>query len=66
MYIGNRYLEEFGKRLFIDIFGECLLDVVFNLCLKNEKVIKIFIDEIKFYLDKLLMLFEKRKYKIEI
>lgn len=65
VYIGNRYLEELGKRLFTDIFGERLLDVVLNPCLKNEKVTKIFIDEIKFHPDKLLMLLEKRKYKTE-
>lgn len=35
--LSDKYIDALGKRLFNDIFGERLLDVVLNPCLKNEK-----------------------------
>lgn len=48
IYIDDSYIDMFGKRFFIEIFGECFFDVVFNLDLKNEKVINVFIKELNF------------------
>lgn len=65
VYLGNEFAEELGKRLFTDIFGDHLLDVVLNPCLRNENVTKTFIDELKFHPEMLTMLLKTRKYKVE-
>lgn len=44
IYIEDNNIVDFVKRFFIEIFWECLLDVVFNFFFKNEKVIEIFIN----------------------
>lgn len=61
----DKYIGCFGKRLFIEIFGEYLLDVVLNFCLKNEKVRNVFVKELNFCLEKIKMLFEKKVFEIE-
>lgn len=65
IYFSNKYIFSFGNRFFLDIFGECLLDVVFNFCLRNKKVIEVFIKEIDDYLEKLKMLVERKEFEIE-
>lgn len=44
--LSDKYIVNFGKRLFMEIFGEYLLDVVFNFCMRNEKVRNIIIEEL--------------------
>lgn len=44
IYIEDKNIVDFVKRFFIEIFWECLLDVVFNFFFKSEKVIEIFIN----------------------
>eukprot|EP00105_Crassostrea_gigas_P043355 XP_019927503.1 PREDICTED: serine/threonine-protein phosphatase 6 regulatory ankyrin repeat subunit B-like [Crassostrea gigas] len=43
IYLSDRYMyiEELGKRLYTELFGERLVDVVLNPCLRNEEVIKV-------------------------
>lgn len=45
-YLCNRVKIDFGKWFFCVVFGKDLLDVVFNFCLKDEKVIEGFIYEL--------------------
>lgn len=65
IYLRDKHIDALGKRLFNDIFGEGLLDVVLNPCLKNEKVIKIFINELEHHPEKFEMLLEKKKLQID-
>lgn len=43
------------------MFGECLLDIIFNFCIKNDKVVKVIIKVLDRYLEKIKMLFKKIK-----
>lgn len=63
--LSDKYIDALGKRLFNDIFGERLLDVVLNPCLKNEKTIRIFMNELERNPEKLEMLLEKKKLQID-
>eukprot|EP00105_Crassostrea_gigas_P044629 XP_019928777.1 PREDICTED: ankyrin-1-like [Crassostrea gigas] len=65
IYLRDKHIDALGKRLFNDIFGERLLDVVLNPCLKNEKVINFFINELEHHPEKLEMLLEKKKLQID-
>lgn len=65
IYLKDNYIEAFGKRLFHELFGERLLDVILNPCLKNEKVIDIFINELKHHPEKLKLLLEKKKLQMD-
>lgn len=64
-YLCNRDKIDFGKWFFCVVFGKDLLDVVFNFCLRNKKVIEVFIKEIDDYLEKLKMLVERKEFEIE-
>lgn len=44
--LSDRHIDALEKRLFNEIFGERLLDVVLNPCLKNKDVINVFIKEL--------------------
>lgn len=63
--LGDKYIDCLGKRLFIEIFGEHLLDVVLNPCLKNEKVKNVFIKELNLHPEKIETLLEKNVLQIE-
>lgn len=65
IHLKDKYIESLAKRLFIDIFGERLLDVVLNPCLKNEKVIDFVINELENHLEKLSLLLEKKKLQFD-
>ncbi|XP_052710712.1 uncharacterized protein LOC128185077 [Crassostrea angulata] len=41
IYLSDRYIKELGERLYTELFGDRLLDVVLNPCLRNEKVIEV-------------------------
>lgn len=63
--LSEKYIDDLGKRLFDDIFGERMLDVVLNPCMENERVASIFIDKFKHNPDKLMKLLEKKQLHIE-
>lgn len=65
IHLSDEHIDALGKRLFNEIFGEHLLDVVLNNCLKNEKVIQIFINELKRHPEKIKMLLEKKSFQID-
>lgn len=65
IHLKDKYIEALGKRLFEDIFGDRLLDVVLNPCLKNKKMINIFINELKKCPGKLKQLLEKKKVQMD-
>lgn len=65
IYLNNTHIDALGKRLFNDIFGERLLDVVLNPCLKNKGVIDTFINELKRYPEKLKMLLDKKQLQVD-
>lgn len=65
IHLKDKYIESLAKRLFVDIFGERLLDVVLNPCLKNEKVIDVVINELEKHPEKLRLLLEKKKLQID-
>lgn len=64
IYINGSFVDTLGKRLFTDIFGERLIDVVLNPYLKNEKVTEVFKEEIS--PDKLSKLLHKNEIKFDI
>uniref|UniRef100_A0A8W8IKX2 Novel STAND NTPase 3 domain-containing protein n=1 Tax=Magallana gigas TaxID=29159 RepID=A0A8W8IKX2_MAGGI len=41
IYLSDKYIEKLGERLYTELFGERVVDVVLNPCLKNEKVIEV-------------------------
>lgn len=63
--LNDRYVDSLGKRLFIELFGESLLDVVLNPCLKNEKVRNVLINELYLHPEKNKMLLEKKVFQVE-
>lgn len=63
--LSDRYIDALGKRLFNEIFGERLLDVVLNPCLKNKDVINVFIQELINNPNSLNKLLEKQKLQID-
>lgn len=63
--LNDKYVDSLGKRLFIELFGERLLDVVLNPCLKNERVMNVLIKELDLYPDKNKMLLEKKVLQVE-
>lgn len=65
IYLSDQHIHYLGKRLFEDIFTEHLLDVVFNPCLKNEKIFRLFIEELHRQPEKIKMLLEKRKIQFD-
>lgn len=65
IYLTDKYIDPLGKRLFNEVFGDRLLDVVLNPCLRNEKVIQVFKHELERHPEKLTKLLEKKKIKID-
>uniref|UniRef100_K1QTQ8 Ankyrin-1 n=1 Tax=Magallana gigas TaxID=29159 RepID=K1QTQ8_MAGGI len=63
--LSDKYIANLGKRLFMEIFGEHLLDVVLNPCMRNEKVRNIIIEELNRNPEKYKMLLEKKVLQIE-
>lgn len=63
--LSDEYIFTLGKRLFNDIFGDRLLDVVLNPCINNEEISKVFIEELERHPEKLKMLLEKKKVQID-
>lgn len=64
IYLKHKH-NELGKRLFTDLFGEGLLDVVLNPCLRDDKVIKVFIEELEKHPEKLEMLLKTMTPQIQ-
>lgn len=65
IYLSDQHIHYLGKRLFDDIFTEHLLDVVCNPCLKNEKIVRLFIEELDRQPEKIIMLLEKKKIQFD-
>lgn len=65
IYLSDAYIDALGRRLFNDIFEDRLLDVVLNPCLKNEKVITFFINELERHPEKLRELLKKKQLPID-
>lgn len=65
IYLNDKYIDALGNRLFNEVFGDRLLEVVLNPCLRNEKVIQAFKNELESHPEKLTMLLEKKKIKID-
>lgn len=63
--LSDRYIDALGKRLFNEIFGERLLDVVLNPCLKNKDGINVLIKELNNNPNSLNKLLEKQKLQID-
>lgn len=59
IYLSDKHIDPLGKRLFNEIFGERVLDVVHNPCLKNKDVINVFIKELESKPKNLEMLLER-------
>lgn len=64
IHLSDTHINTLGKRLFTDIFGERIWDVVLNPCLMNEKVAKIFVEELKHHPEKIQMLLDMKKLQI--
>lgn len=65
IYLSDKYIDALGGRLFNDILGEHLLDIVLNPCLKDARVIDVFIKELERHPEKLKMLLEKKRLQID-
>lgn len=65
IYLSDKNIHYLGKRLFEDIFTEHVLDVVLNPCLKNEKITKLFIEELSRQPEKIKMLLEKKQLQYD-
>nr|XP_034308616.1 ankyrin repeat, PH and SEC7 domain containing protein secG-like isoform X2 [Crassostrea gigas] len=59
IYLSDRHIDALGDRLFSDIFGERLLDVVLNPCLQYESVKMVFEKKLENNSEKLQMLLKK-------
>uniref|UniRef100_A0A8W8LEM8 DZIP3-like HEPN domain-containing protein n=1 Tax=Magallana gigas TaxID=29159 RepID=A0A8W8LEM8_MAGGI len=65
IYLSDRYTEDLGERLFTELFGERLVDVVLNPCLRNEKVIKVLKKKMADHPENILMFLEPKNFKID-
>lgn len=63
--LGDKYIDDLRRTLFIEIFEEHLLDVVLNPCLKNKKVRNVFMKELNLQPEKFETLLEKNVLQIE-
>ncbi|XP_065925460.1 uncharacterized protein [Magallana gigas] len=61
IYLNDKYVSDLADRLFDDIFGDRLLDVVLNPCVRNEKVATCFIQKLKDSPEKLHNLLGKKQ-----
>ncbi|XP_065924950.1 serine/threonine-protein phosphatase 6 regulatory ankyrin repeat subunit B-like [Magallana gigas] len=61
IYLNDKHVSDLADRLFNDVFGDRLLDVVLNPCVRNEKVAKCFIQKLKDNPEKLHNLLAKKQ-----
>nr|XP_034328181.1 uncharacterized protein LOC105328615 [Crassostrea gigas] len=61
IFLKDTFVEDLVDRLFNEIFGERMLDVVLNPCMRNEKVATCFIKKLKDNPDKLNELLAKKQ-----
>eukprot|EP00105_Crassostrea_gigas_P034772 XP_019918920.1 PREDICTED: ankyrin-3-like isoform X2 [Crassostrea gigas] len=64
IYLSDRYVQVLGKRLYTELFGERLLDVVLNPCLRNKKLVNVLGEKIADHPEILHMFLEKKKLLI--
>lgn len=64
IYLKHKH-KDLGKRFFTNLFGERLLDVILNPCLRDDQVIKVFVEELENNPEKLEMLLKKIKPHIQ-
>ncbi|XP_052678162.1 ankyrin repeat and KH domain-containing protein mask-like [Crassostrea angulata] len=65
IHLSDRYIEQLGERLYTELFGERLLDVVLNPCLKNDKVIKVLKEKVTDHPEHLQILLKTKKLEID-
>lgn len=65
IYLSNRHIDLLGRRLFTELFGERLVDVVLNPCLRYNEVIKVLVNEIKHHPEKPRILLRTMRLKIQ-
>ncbi|XP_052695777.1 serine/threonine-protein phosphatase 6 regulatory ankyrin repeat subunit C-like, partial [Crassostrea angulata] len=65
IYLSDEYIEDLGERLYTELFGERLVDVVLNPCLRNEKVIEVLEKKTANHPENLQMLLEAKKLKFD-
>lgn len=65
IYLSNIYKHDLGKRLFSEMFGEHLLDVVLNPCLKDENITDVCMQELNHNSKNLKKLLEKNNLRVE-
>lgn len=63
--LGDKYIDDLSRTLFIVIFEEHLLDVFLNPCLKNKKVRNVFMKELNLQPEKFETLLEKNVLQIK-
>nr|XP_034308574.1 uncharacterized protein LOC117683480 isoform X2 [Crassostrea gigas] len=64
IYLKDKYIEELEERLFTELFGERLLDVVLNPCLKHENVIKMLKGKIADHPENIKQILETKKITV--
>nr|XP_034308583.1 ankyrin-3 isoform X2 [Crassostrea gigas] len=64
IYLKDKYIEELEERLFTELFGERLLDVVLNPCLKNANVIKMLKGKIADHPENIKQILETKKITV--
>nr|XP_034330656.1 uncharacterized protein LOC105344498 isoform X23 [Crassostrea gigas]XP_034330657.1 uncharacterized protein LOC105344498 isoform X23 [Crassostrea gigas] len=65
IYLSDKYIEKLGERLYTELFGERVVDVVLNPCLKNEKVIEVLQKKIAGHPENHYMLLKTKKLTID-
>lgn len=60
IYINDKHIDNLGQRFFSETFGEHLLDVVLNPCLRNEKVMEAFLKNLNDNPENLHLLLENK------
>lgn len=63
--LGDKYIDDLRRTLFIVIFEKHLLDVFLNPCLKNKKVRNVFMKELNLQPEKFETLLEKNVLQIK-
>ncbi|XP_052702922.1 uncharacterized protein LOC128179521 [Crassostrea angulata] len=61
IYLNDKYVSDLVDRLFNDLFGDRMFDVVLNPCMRNEKVATYFIKKLKDSPEKLHKLLAKKQ-----
>lgn len=66
IFVSDKHINDLGKRLYADLFGQQFLHVVLNHCLRNENIKKILLTEFDIHYENIAQLLKKTEIQREM